>query len=36
MRHRITQLLAALGLNSTTYYCTNCAGHYPASHFPCG
>lgn len=31
----IRRLLAALGLDSTTSYCINCAGYYPASHFPC-
>lgn len=31
----IRRLLAALGLDSTTYYCTSCAWYYPASHFPC-
>lgn len=31
----IARLLAALRLNSETFYCVNCAGHYPASHFPC-
>lgn len=31
----IRRLLAALGINHTTIYCVNCAGHYPPSHFPC-
>lgn len=31
----IARLLARLGVDSRTYYCRNCAGHYPASHFPC-
>jgi hypothetical protein len=31
----IRRLLAVLGIDHTTYYCANCGGHYPASHFPC-
>lgn len=31
----IARLLAALGIDSRTYYCINCAGHFPAAHFPC-
>ncbi|MDQ0933787.1 hypothetical protein QFZ49_003727 [Streptomyces turgidiscabies] len=31
----IRRLLAALGIDHTTYYCANCGGHFPAGHFPC-
>jgi hypothetical protein len=31
----LSQLLAALGYDHVTYYCENCAGHFPAGHFPC-
>lgn len=31
----IRRLLAALGIDHTTYYCGNCGGFFPAGHFPC-
>lgn len=31
----IARLLAILRIDHTTDYCSNCGGHYPASHFPC-
>lgn len=31
----IERLLAILGIDHRTWYCKNCGGHFPLSHFPC-